>query len=274
MNNKSGWPWSTPQPLFNRFGRKVSKAVAAQVRSNWDPAYNTNNNWEEYLADHNAHNNVRRYQNILTLTPQASFDRLFRVLKRETDGNLIKVAARSIFNVLDRFEWKDMRAWGRSYTKFMLLLKVIRNRNRGGINQASIARGAANNSALAQYISKEMNNSAAAFNRKTKWGRRANKNNARVWYNNTTGKIKKINSNVIYNIIGLNNFKPGIFNGNTKLYFDARDPKRHLFTRNGIVGSQGINPYYGKNVVDPYLLPRDVNQAVGRFILARNRARA
>ena len=110
------------------------------------------------------------------------------------------------------------------------------------------------------------------FKVKTTWGRRANKTTASAWYNQTTGKIKKMNHSVIHNIIGQNKFRPGPINGNTQLYFDANDPKRHLFTKNGMVGSRGLNPYYGKNTpMRPYLLPRAVNQELFRFMAARER---
>ena len=115
-----------------------------------------------------------------------------------------------------------------------------------------------------------MKNASNKFKLKTTWGRRANKNTASAWYNQTTKKIKKMNHSVINNIIGQNKFRPGPINGNTQLYFDANDPKRHLFTKNGMVGSRGLNPYYGKNIhMRPYLLPRDVNQELFRFMATR-----
>lgn len=115
-----------------------------------------------------------------------------------------------------------------------------------------------------------MKNASNKFKLKTTWGRRANKNTASAWYNQTTKKIKKMNHSVINNIIGQNKFRPGPINGNTQLYFDANDPKRHLFTKNGMIGSRGLNPYYGKNIhMRPYLLPRDVNQELFRFMATR-----
>ena len=117
-----------------------------------------------------------------------------------------------------------------------------------------------------------MKNASNNFKLKTTWGRRANKNTASAWYNQTTKKIKKMNHSVINNIIGQNKFRPGPINGNTQLYFDANDPKRHLFTKNGMVGSRGLNPYYGKNTpMRPYLLPRAVNQELFRFMATRER---
>ena len=117
-----------------------------------------------------------------------------------------------------------------------------------------------------------MKNASNNFKLKTTWGRRANKNTASAWYNQTTKKIKKMNHSVINNIIGQNKFRPGPINGNTQLYFDANDPKRHLFTKNGMVGSRGLNPYYGKNtLMRPYLLPRDVNQELFRFMASRKK---
>jgi len=249
---------------------RVTQLVARKVANENINDYNSNNNYAKYVNNFHRYNHITRYENNQAANPRVEFDRLYRLLKRERDDNLIRVITRSMFNVLNRFEWRNTRAWGRSYTKLIDLLKSMRNHNRRGINLMAVAQGAANNAAMANYLATRMNNSASNFNRNTVWGRRANKNTAKAWYNQETGRIKTMNRNVIHNIIGLNKFRPGPFNGNTKLYFDANDPKRHLFTKNGMVGSRGINPYYAKNTpMRPYMLPLAVNQALFRFMSTR-----
>jgi hypothetical protein len=73
---------------------------------------------------------------------------------------------------------------------------------------------------------------------------KANKNNAKEWYNSATGKLKNVTANNVYaNGIGGDVFKPGQLKN---LYFNANakgSAARKLYTSKTIKQSQGKNPY-------------------------------
>ena len=89
-----------------------------------------------------------------------------------------------------------------------------------------------------------INNKSKKFAVGTKWGVKANKNNAKEWYNSTTGKLKNVTANNVYaNGIGGDVFKPGQLKN---LYFNANakgSAARKLYTSRTIKQSQGKNPY-------------------------------
>ena len=89
-----------------------------------------------------------------------------------------------------------------------------------------------------------MNSKSKKFAAGTKWGVKANKNNAKEWYNSATGKLKNVTANNVYaNGIGGDVFKPGQLKN---LYFNANakgSAARKLYTSRTIKQSQGKNPY-------------------------------
>jgi len=97
---------------------------------------------------------------------------------------------------------------------------------------------------VANNIGHVLNSKANNFARKTTWGVKANKNNAKEWYNSTTGKLKNVTANNVYaNGIGGDVFKPGQLKN---LYFDASakgSAARKLYTSRTLKRSQGKNPY-------------------------------
>lgn len=96
----------------------------------------------------------------------------------------------------------------------------------------------------------------------TKWGVKANKNNAKEWYNSTTGQLKNVSANNVYaNNIGGDVFKPGQLKN---LYFDANakgSAARKLYTRDAMVKAGGLNPYT-KQPIKPRKLTTNIMNAI------------
>jgi len=109
-----------------------------------------------------------------------------------------------------------------------------------------------------------MNNKSKKFAKEVKWGVKANKNNAKEWYNSNTGKLKNVAANNVFvNDIEGDVFKPGQLKN---LYFDANakgSVARHLYTSGTIKKSQGKNPYTQQPVKPRKLTSNMINAVRG-----------
>ena len=136
---------------------------------------------------------------------------------------------------------------------------------------AAIAEGQPNNyeSLASMHANEIMNRKRKEFMATTKWGVKANKNNAKGgWYNPGTGKLKNVSVNVYANNLGGDVFKPGQLKN---LYFDAAatgSVARKLYTKATIVSLAGANPYT-KGTINPRKLTPDMIKAISASMKRR-----